>query len=182
MLNMPYLNGGSPNSTWAPELDGLKTATYTDGKLNDPSVPATYWSVELALPFKAYVEHCTTATAPPLPGDVWRINFSRVEWAVDIIDKNYVKAPNQDANNWVWTNQHAINMHLPENWGFLKFITLDSDSTQLSDLTDVEMEMEIVEDHMTSSQLLSKRTQRLAAPSAAPNTNQPYATPYLKNR
>ena len=76
MLNRPYMNGGSPTNTHWP----IPTAVFIDGRLNDPHVSDHYWSVEIALPLKYYVTNDTVAKAPPNVGDIWRINFSRVEW------------------------------------------------------------------------------------------------------
>lgn len=78
MLNKPYMNGGHPTN----ELWNISSAVYIDGQLNDPSAVNRYWSVEVALPFKDYVKGCRVATAPPRTNDIWRINFSRVEWQV----------------------------------------------------------------------------------------------------
>jgi hypothetical protein len=58
---------------------------------------------------------------PPRPGDVWRFNFSRVEWQHDIKDGRYVKRPDTPEDNWVWTPQHVVNMHVPHEWGFVEF-------------------------------------------------------------
>ena len=62
---------------------------------------------------------------PPRAGDVWRINFSRVHWQLDIVDGAYVKRPKTPEHNWVWTPQFAINMHRPRHWGFVEFLPAD---------------------------------------------------------
>lgn len=117
VLNQPYLNGGTPTNTLWP----IKTAVFINGTLNDPRADNRFWSVEIALPLALYASN-TTARAPPRRNDVWRINFSRVEWDVTVVGGNhYVKVPNRRENNWVWSPQYAINMHLPERWGFLVF-------------------------------------------------------------
>ena len=60
-------------------------------------------------------------------GNQWRINFSRVQWQLDVVDGEYKKRINPDTNkpfpedNWVWSPQGVINMHRPETWGFLQF-------------------------------------------------------------
>lgn len=107
----------------------LHGATSTDGVINDPASHPTHWSVEIALPL-AKLAYNTSATVPPQPGQYWRINFSRVEWAVKIINNQYQKYPScqscpvpgtNDCDNWVWSPQGSIAMHLPEHWGFLQF-------------------------------------------------------------
>ena len=55
------------------------------------------------------------------------MNFSRVEWQVDVRDGKYVKRRDTRPgnllaeNNWVWSPQGAIDMHMPERWGFVQF-------------------------------------------------------------
>ncbi|PLX11896.1 MAG: hypothetical protein C0598_07125 [Marinilabiliales bacterium] len=64
----------------------------------------------------------------PAVGDEWRVNFSRVQWKTEVIDGEYVKVLNEQGlkplaeDNWVWSPQGVINMHIPETWGKLKFV------------------------------------------------------------
>ena len=53
------------------------------------------------------------------------MNFSRVEWLVDIIDGKYRKIPRESRpeDNWVWSPQGVIDMHRPERWGYVQFST-----------------------------------------------------------
>ncbi|XP_070577820.1 uncharacterized protein [Ptychodera flava] len=127
-LSKPYLNGGVANSSF--EMPTMKSATYVDGPVNNPSVPNKYWTVEIAMPFKDLIRETSKATAPPKKGDQWRINFSRVEWHVHNVDGHYEKIPGLPEDNWVWSSQHAINMHLPERWGILQFSTDNVNSTK----------------------------------------------------
>ncbi|HEY6400739.1 MAG TPA: hypothetical protein VI479_04990, partial [Blastocatellia bacterium] len=48
-------------------------------------------------------------------------NFSRVEWRHEIADGKYRKTPNTKEDNWVWSPQGVINMHVPEKWGYVRF-------------------------------------------------------------
>ena len=65
---------------------------------------------------------------PPRPGDTWRINFSRVQWPLEVVDGTYRRArvPTPDdrhpEHNWVWSPQGEINMHIPERWGTVRFV------------------------------------------------------------
>jgi hypothetical protein len=56
---------------------------------------------------------------------VWRINFSRVEWQVRVVDGKYEKLPGVKEVNWVWSPQ-VVNMHLPEKWGVVRFLKIDA--------------------------------------------------------
>jgi len=73
----------------------------------------------MLLPTSSYVANDTVARSPPVPGDLWRWDFSRVEWEVRVVGDHYEKVEGVAAANWVWSSQGAINMHLPERWGYL---------------------------------------------------------------
>lgn len=117
-LDKPYRDGGSADNSW--EMPGYRSAVHVRGTLNDPSDVDEGWSVELALPWSAFAAH-GGMPCPPRPGDVWRVNFSRVEWQVDVAEGQYVKRPGLPEDNWVWTSQGVIDMHQPEMWGYVEF-------------------------------------------------------------
>lgn len=117
-LERTYIDGGPAHHEW--NLEGLKTAVHVDGTLNDPSDLDRGWGLELALPWRALAK-CAHKPAPPRAGDVWRMNFSRVEWRHRIVDGRYEKVPDAREDNWVWSPQGRINMHLPERWGYVVF-------------------------------------------------------------
>ena len=123
VLNKPYNVGGKPKNSW--NLNDLKTAVFTKGTLNDPYEDDEYWSVEMAIPLSAFAELKNRPKVKPKNGEQWRINFSRVQWDHDIIDGVYSRKMENNKllpeYNWVWSNQGAINMHLPENWGYIHF-------------------------------------------------------------
>jgi hypothetical protein len=119
-LVKPYRDGGPALNSW--EIPGLVTAVHVEGTRNDPKDRDRGWSVELAFPWKALAEFARRH-APPRDGDQWRVNFSRVEWQVDIIDGAYKKRPNLREDNWVWSPQGVIDMHRPEKWGYVQFST-----------------------------------------------------------
>jgi len=120
-LNKPYLDGGSPTNNW--DIVPILSAVYIDGVINDPSVVCKYWSVEIAFPFKSLAYLQENITVPPQPKDQWRINFSRVEYHVTVVNGEYQKVPGLPEDNWVWSSQEVINMHIPERWGFIQFST-----------------------------------------------------------
>ncbi len=106
-LPKPYNQGGKPDNSW--NIDGLKSAISVQGTLNNPADKDKGWTVELAYPLSAF--NTRQQVPQPKPGTTWRINFSRVEW----------KPGNPVEDNWVWTPQGVINMHVPDRWGYLKF-------------------------------------------------------------
>lgn len=124
MLTMPYRFFGIPISAW--DIDGLKKGIHINGTLNNPNDTDTSWTVELALPWQILRE-CSPGRRAPLPGEQWRINFSRVQWRLDVVDGKYQKTINPETGrpypeyNWVWSPQWAIDMHRPECWGIVQF-------------------------------------------------------------
>jgi hypothetical protein len=124
LLVRPYRDGGPAVHMW--DIAGLKTAVHLRGTLNDPGDEDDGWSVEIAIPFAALAE-TAGAPCPPRPGDRWRVNFSRVQWQLDVRDGAYTKRVDPGTgkplreDNWVWSPQRAIAMHEPEYWGIVEF-------------------------------------------------------------
>jgi hypothetical protein len=106
-LNKPYRLGGHADNSW--DIPGLKTAVALNGTLNNPADLDKSWTVEIAIPWTAFASRLPVTA--PVAGDIWRINFSRVEW----------KAGQPKEDNWVWSPQGVVNMHVPEKWGYLHF-------------------------------------------------------------
>jgi hypothetical protein len=120
LLTRPYKDGGMPIDSW--NIPGLKTAVHVDGTLNDPSDIDHGWTIEMAFPWKVLGE-LVDKRKPPGNGEQWRVNFSRVEWAFDIVNGRYRRKPNTAEDNWVWSPQGIIDMHRPETWGYVQFTT-----------------------------------------------------------
>jgi hypothetical protein len=124
-LFMPkaYRNGGSAVIDW--DLKGLRSAVQVQGTLNDPAKRDSGWTVEMAIPFRSL--DANRRNADDRLQDLWRINFSRVEWDIDKRGGVYTRLKNSASgrikpeHNWVWSEQGVINMHYPERWGYLQF-------------------------------------------------------------
>lgn len=136
MLTHPYRDGGRSVTGW--DMKGVETAVYIDGRLNDPGADNKFWSVEIRIPFAsvmetyckeenpANLERCYPARTAPRRGEFWRLNFSRVQWTVDVVDRQYRKRLGANGSplpedNWVWAPTGLIDIHCPEFWGFLFF-------------------------------------------------------------
>lgn len=113
-LPKPYRKGGKAENSW--EIPGLRTAVQVRGTLNNPQDRDRGWTVELALPWSAFLGRAK-GNFPPRSGDVWRVNFSRVEWR----SRPGARVKGEKEDNWVWSPQGAVNMHIPEQWGFVRF-------------------------------------------------------------
>jgi len=106
-LPKPYNEDGQPDNSW--DIQGLKTAVAVQGTLNQPNDKDHGWTVEIAYPLSAFASR--QPVPHPKPGTTWRINFSRVEWT----------AGQAQEDNWVWSPQGVIDMHVPSRWGYLHF-------------------------------------------------------------
>jgi len=126
MIDVPYQDGGGeysariakPGEERYYEVTAQKTAArVVRGKLNDPTGGGATWAVELALAHSDTLSSGTRGSVPK-KGDLWRINFSRVERRGDV--------------NWTWQPQRIwdaelkrvagkVNMHLPDAWGYVAF-------------------------------------------------------------
>lgn len=131
MLIKPYRDGGPAIHAW--DIAGLEVGVDVRGTLNRPGDRDEGWTVEIAMPWSILAEAAPNHK-PPQPGDRWRVNFSRVEWQVDVQAGKYsrrLKPGSQERlpeDNWVWSPQGAINMHLPERWGYVQFSNLPAGS------------------------------------------------------
>lgn len=125
LLARPYRDGGPAVDAW--DIAGLKSAVHVDGTLNDPRDVDRGWSVEIAVPWRVLAPLTGGRACPPRPGDVWRLNFSRVQWRTEIVDGTYRKLVDAGTgrplpeDNWVWSAQGLIAMHCPEMWGQVVF-------------------------------------------------------------
>ncbi len=125
-LDRPYRHGGRPDNGWS--IPGLRAVVRRDGTVNDPRDTDRGWTVEMAIPWAAFRRGATAL--PPAPGSSWRINFSRVEWDLEVVDHGGAPRYRVQADasgkrlpehNWVWSPQGEVNMHIPERWGVVTF-------------------------------------------------------------
>jgi hypothetical protein len=118
LLRKPYKDGGPAQNEW--EIPGLKTAVHIEGTLNNPADTDKLWTVEIAFPWKVLGEYAHRP-APPEENDQWRVDFSRVEWQIRIVDGRYEKLPGTKEDNWIWSPPGIVDMHRPEKWGYVQF-------------------------------------------------------------
>ncbi len=120
LLKRSYREGGPALHDF--DVAGLRTVVHIEGTLNDPTDIDRGWSVEAAIPWRAF-DGLTAASLPPQGGDIWRMNFSRVQWAHEVIDGKYRKVPGRPEDNWVWSSQGEIDMHIPDRWASVRFVS-----------------------------------------------------------
>ena len=105
--------GCERESRLAWDIEGLQHAVQVQGTLNWPADVYEGWTLEVAFPWPALAEYAEGTPVPPRHGDVWRVNFSRVQ-------RVRGSGPT-DCDNWVWSPQGEIQMHLPDRWGYVTF-------------------------------------------------------------
>jgi hypothetical protein len=121
-LVKPYREPAPVLDSW--DIQGLKSAVYISGTLNDASDEDEFWSVEVAIPWDVLKEANSHSEIPEK--EFWRINFSRVNWDFDLNEGKYSRKKSENKEylpeyNWVWSPQGVINMHEPEHWGYVYF-------------------------------------------------------------
>ena len=124
----PYRDQRYPNYLMNWQVESIKSAVHISGTINNPIDRDFGWNVEMAIPWSALKEMSINRQGP-VGGDKWRINFSRVDWDMDIKDGVYVKKnipggnnpPFFPAENWVWSPTGYVDMHRPECFGILHF-------------------------------------------------------------
>lgn len=129
MMEKPVRDGVHRINAW--DIAGLQSAVHIQGGLNDPEADNRYWSLELLIPWRPLREGEPNQIYPvhivPDIGEMWRLNFSRVEYQVDTVNGNYQKRRNPLTGlplpeyNWVWAPTGVIDIHMPELWGYLLF-------------------------------------------------------------
>lgn len=128
LLLKPYREDGQPKVLNSWDIQGIQSAVHINGTLNNPSDIDSFWTVEVAIPWKV-LEEMTPKEYLPKEGVQWRVNFSRVNWLMDATTGKYEKqkdaqGKNRPEENWVWSPQGYIAMHAPETWGFVQFSEL----------------------------------------------------------
>jgi len=127
-LPQAYRAGAKANHAW--NAVGMKVAIGLDGTLNDSSDVDRSWCVEMAMPWSMFTPVAESrgdvtfqkVARPPNAGDQWRINFSRVQWTLEKSGKSYEKVAGKSEDNWTWTPQWIIDMHVPQWWGVVTFV------------------------------------------------------------
>jgi hypothetical protein len=123
-LTKPYRDGGKAQDSF--EIEGLKSAVHVAGTLNKAGDKDQGWFVEMALPWSSFAGFAHSPI-PPRDGDQWRLNFSRVEWRHRVRNGAYEPIPRSE-DNWVWSPQGRIAMHMPERWGYVQFSSAEPGS------------------------------------------------------
>jgi len=124
LLNKPYSKQGIALNQF--DIEGLKTAVHIEGTINKMDDKDRFWSIEIAIPFES-LKYLHEKNIIPKNNEVWRLNFSRVQWHIETFGSRFIKmcyegtVKEMPEQNWVWSPQGEINMHIPQKWGYLLF-------------------------------------------------------------
>lgn len=126
-ITKPYRDGALVLNDW--NANGIKSAVFVDGTLNNPNDIDKSWSIEIAIPLDVF--KTSYYQTVDLKDSFWRINFSRVHWEFQLNNNKYSRKHNEKGDvlpeyNWVWSPQGVIAMHQPETWGYVYFGSEDS--------------------------------------------------------
>ncbi len=122
LMTKPYRDGGNAISNY--DMKGIEKEIKLNGTLNDATDIDTGWTLYLTIPFENFGGLYPKAV--PQKGDMWRVNLARVHWELDINNGEYIKSTNPETGRniskyWVWSTHGALNMHIPERFGYLIF-------------------------------------------------------------
>jgi hypothetical protein len=112
---------------WNWDLEGLRSAVFADGTLNDDKDRDRGWTVELALPWSSLsiLAKGDNRSVPPKDKDIWRMDFSRFN--------QYKEAePANDSGGWAWSPHGVWDSHVPECFTSVKFSKKDVKSLKKS--------------------------------------------------
>jgi len=93
------------DTSW--DCDGWRVAVRVDGTLDNRNDVDRGWTVEWAIPFASLGE---APHVPPEDGDVWRVNFYRID-----------RTPADEYGCWSPTMEIPANFHVPSRFGKIVF-------------------------------------------------------------
>lgn len=103
------------------DVTGLRHAVAVQGTLNYHHDEDIGWTVEVAWPLKSLCERNPRVSLPIERGDMWRVNFSRVQYMHNFDHLFPTKLPDSPCEDWVWQSTSTGDLHNPEMWGKVYF-------------------------------------------------------------
>ncbi|MBN1293468.1 MAG: SUMF1/EgtB/PvdO family nonheme iron enzyme [Candidatus Latescibacteria bacterium] len=96
---------------------GTRHAVQIQGTLNYHYDTDEGWTVEVKIPFADLASWNPNMSLPVRRGDMWRVEFSRVEY-LHIYNQLFpYLLPYSRCEDWVWNTVHSGSIHVPEMWG-----------------------------------------------------------------
>ena len=114
LMAKPYSLGGPANWNW--NISGLINQVTVQGNINTAN-SGVQWICEVSLPF-ADVPTTPVSLTVPKPGDLWRMNFARVD--------HNLNATQADQHLYTWTYTDGKDNHVPGRFGKVTFSANDA--------------------------------------------------------
>ena len=97
------------------DAPNMRHAVKVQGTLNYHYDIDDGWTVEVMIPFADMQTHNPDMIVPPRRGNMWRFNFSRVQFmhVYNQLFPYLLPAPVED---WVWASTFGGDLHIPEMW------------------------------------------------------------------
>ncbi len=119
------------------DVTGLRHAVDVQGTLNYHHDEDRGWTVEVRWPLASLRERNERVKLPVERGDLWRVNFSRVQY-MHVYDRLVpAMVPDSPCEDWVWQSTATGDLHNPEMWGRVVFSDLEAGT-----VLDAELEEE----------------------------------------
>jgi len=135
MFDMWHENDNHRNALADGRYDapGLRSAVQVQGTLNYHYDDDEGWTVEVMVPFEDMMAYNPKMTLPKR-GDMWRMNFSRVEF-LHVYHQMFPYLYPGPVEDWVWASTFVGDLHIPEMWAKAVFSDLPAGTVR-----DVELE------------------------------------------
>ncbi len=105
-------------------VTGLRHAVDVQGTLNYHHDEDTGWTVEVRWPLASLRERNLRVKLPIEHGDMWRLNFSRVQYMHIYNRLVPAMVPKSPCEDWIWQSTGTGDLHNPEMWGKVRFSEL----------------------------------------------------------
>lgn len=97
---------------WKWDMPGIKTGVHMNGTMNKDNDKDKGWTVEIAIPWSSLKILADGRHLPPVPGETWRMDFSRF---------NRKKGSEKDSGGWAWSPHGVWDSHVPECFTYITF-------------------------------------------------------------
>lgn len=94
----------------------MRHAVQVQGTLNYHHDIDDGWTVEVMIPYADMTGWNPQMTVPPRRGDLWRLNFSRVQFMHVYTQLFPYLLPYSPVEDWVWAATLNGDLHIPEMW------------------------------------------------------------------
>ncbi|MFA6109587.1 MAG: SUMF1/EgtB/PvdO family nonheme iron enzyme [Candidatus Latescibacterota bacterium] len=118
MFDMWHENDNHRNALADGTFDApnMRHAVQVQGTLNYHHDLDDGWTVEVMIPYRDLLPWNPGMQVPPRRGDMWRLNFSRVQYLHVYTQLFPYLLPYSPCEDWVWAATFTGDLHVPEMW------------------------------------------------------------------